>query len=241
VRDDVVIITGDLPETKQIAELSLKALKHVFIAKIDNLNFGQMQNLRKIAEESGVVLLLGIGYKFCSAYNKLNETVQQSMVIEIKHQLNNNKFFISLINDIDFVTNLLDVNISKYNVKAWNNTENYPDLLHCCLECDNGSVINATIYTNVEDVPKLEINFITSETIINVDIFGSTIKKQNRTGNVIENITLETYCEKIIYDYYLQNFDRAISNDLDALRIIDKQYQNIVVANSIFERIKPIH
>ena len=242
VHDNVIIINGDLPETMQIAELSLKALNHVFIAKIDNLNFVQLQSLKKIAEESGVVLQLGTGYKYCSVYNMLNEAALSAKVVEIKHQLvYNNNFFISLINDFDFVTSLLNVGINKYNVKSWNNSENFTHLLHCILECYNGCLINATFYTIDEGTPKLEIGFITSETIYSVDIFEAKVKKQKRSGDTIENITLDTYCEKSIFDNNMQNFNRAISNDLEALRTIDNQFQNIIIANSIIERFSLNH
>jgi len=257
LRNDVVIITGDLPETMQMAELSLKALKHVFIAKIGNLNIGQLHYLKKLAEESGVVLQLGTGYKYCSAYNMMNEATLSAKIVEIKHQLtNSDDIFTQLANDFDFVTSLFNVGISKYNVRSWNNSENIPekkeryrhcgldpqspDLLHCRLECDNGCVINVTIYTIDEGAPKLEIGVITSEMIYNVDIFGAIVKKQNRSGDAIENITLENYNEKNIYDYYMLNFEHAITNNLEALRIIDKQFQNIVVANSVIERIRHI-
>jgi len=72
--DDTAIIADDSPETMQLAEMSLKALKHVFIARPDRLTIEQIKYLQRLAEESGVVIQLGAGYMFCPVYHALTQT-----------------------------------------------------------------------------------------------------------------------------------------------------------------------
>jgi len=239
---DAVDITDDLPEMMELAELSLKALKHVFIAQPDRLDMKQMQYLKKIADESGVVLQFGSGYKYCPAYHLLAETMQTAMLVDISHQLVFNGDFRAQLNmqlsyDFDFVTSILNANISKLDVKTWIKTENSPDLLHCRLECDNGCAINMMAYPVVETDPKLEMTFISSDAVIRADIFQSIIKKQSRTGNVTDNIILDLYNNKSVHQHYLKNFYLAICDERDAIRSIDKQFQNVAAANYIVEKI----
>ena len=239
---DVVNITEDLPETMELAELSLKALRHVFIAQPYRLTMQQMQFLRKLAEESGVVLQFGTGYKYCPAYHLLADTMQTAMVVDIRHQLVINDDFRAQLNmtlsyDFDFVTSILNANITSLEVRTWKKTENSPDLFHCRLECDNGCVINMMAYSIVETDPKLEMTFTSPDAVIRADIFQSIIEKQHRTCNMTDNIVLDIYNIKSVHQYYLKNFHRAICNERDAIRNIDKQFQNVAAANYIVEKI----
>jgi predicted dehydrogenase len=239
---DAVDITDDLPETMELAEFSLKALKHVFIAQPNSLNMMQMQYLKKLAEESGVVLQFGTGYKYCPAYHLLADTMQTAMVVDVRHQLTYNGDFREQLNmklsyDFDFVTSILNANITKLDVKTWIKTEKTPDLLHCSLECDNGCAINMMAYSVVETDPQLEMTFTSPDAVIRADIFQSTIEKQSRTCNETDNIILDNYNIKSVHQYYLRNFYRAICNELDAIRNIDKQFQNVAAANYIVEKI----
>ena len=240
---NAVDITDDFPETMALAELSLKALKHVFIAQPGRLNMKQMQYLKKLADESGVVLQLGTGYKYCPVFSKLSETIQPPMVVDIRHQLVNNcdlytQLHMKLTYNFDFVTGILNASISKLDVKSWTKSKNSPDVLHCRLECDNGCTINMLIYTIDEGDPKLEFTFTSTDAVIRADIFKSVIEKQHRTCNTVDRIVLDAYSEKSVQQYYLKTFHRAICNDLDAIRSIDKQFQNMAAADYIVDRIR---
>jgi len=206
------------------------------------LNMEQMRYLKKLAEESGVILQLGTGYKYCPVYNKLSEMVQPAMVVDIRHQLVNNcdlytQLTMILTYNFDFVTSILNASISKIDVKSWTKSENSPDVLHCRLECDNGATINMLVFTVVEDNPKLEITFTSTDAVICADIFKSTVEKQYRTCNTIDSIVLDAYSEKTVQQNYLKNFHRAICNDFDAIRNIDKQFQNAATADYIMKKI----
>ena len=227
VHADAVYIMDNSKDALHFAELSLKALKHVFIAKPDILDLEQMQYLKKLAQESGVVLQLGTGYKFCSAYATLSELSCAAKVINVMYQLTNScNMKLELFYIFDFVTNILNNNIIKFDFCSWKNAENLYNLFHYRIDCDNGSVVNITFYKIAEGEPKLEITFASSETLICADVFKSVIK-QYRAGAASE-ITLDDYCEKSIRDCYIQNFRRAINNESDAVRTIDKQFQNLI-------------
>ncbi|MDR1172264.1 MAG: Gfo/Idh/MocA family oxidoreductase [Bacteroidales bacterium] len=242
---DAVDITDNLPETMALAELSLKAMKHVFIAQPDRLSLEQMQYLKKLAEESGVVLQLGTGYRYCPAYEMLAESMQAANVVVIWHQLVNRSDLFTRLNvelsyDFDFVTGILKAGISKLDVKIWTKSENSPDVLHCRLECDNGCAVNLMVYTVAEGEPKLEFTFTSSDAVMRADIFKSVVEKQYRTYNVADSIILDAYSDKTIHKRYLQNFYRAICNEHDAIRSIDEQFQNKAAADYIVNRIKQL-
>lgn len=236
---DTVDIAGNLPETMDLAECSLKAIKHVLIVQIDRLNMEQIQYLRKLAEESGVVLQLGTGYRYCPVYETLNQSIKEAKVVDIKHQLVSGKdpyarLNVELSYDFDFVTSILKASICKIDVKTWNKT----DILHCRLECDNGCVINLMAYTITAGEPKLEMTFTSSDTIFCADIFKSTIKKQYRANDIVDPIILDAFSEKVIQKHYLRNFYRAICNEYESVRNIDRQFQNMAAADYIVERMK---
>jgi len=238
---DAIDITDDMPEMMGLAELSLKALKHVFIAQPGRLSMKQMQLLKKLAEESGVVLQIGTGYKYCPVYHLLADTMQTAMVVDIRHQLVNNGDICAQLNmnlsyDFDFVTSIINANITKLDVRTWKKTENSPDLLHCRLECDNGCSINMMAYVVVESDPKLEMTFTSPDAVIRADIFQSIIEKQYRTCNTTDNIFLDIYSIKSVHQHYLKDFYRAICNERGAIRNIDKQFQNVAAANYIVEK-----
>ena len=242
---DAVDITDNFPETMELAELSLKAMKHVFIAQPNWLNMDQIQYLKKLAEESGVILQIGAGYRYCPVHDMLSESMQTAKVIDIKHQLVNDnnlytRLYLELSYDFDFVTSILKASICKLDVKSWTKYEDSPDVLQCKLECDNGSVVNMMGYTVVEGEPKLDITFTSSDVIIRTEIFKSVIEKQYRAYNVIDNIVLDAYSEKTVHKQYLRNFYLAICNDNDAIRNIDKQFQNIAAADFIIDRMKQL-
>ena len=240
---DAVDIADNLPETMDLAECSLKAMKHVLIAQPDRLTMNQIQYLKKLAEESGVVLQLGTGYRYCPVYDTLTQLMQEAKVVDVKHRLVNGADLYARLNVelsyiFDFVTAILNANICKIDVKTWNTTESSPDILHCRLECDNGCVINLVTYTIAEGDPMLEMTFTSSEAVIRADIFKSTIEKQDRNCDTVDYIILDDYNEKTVHKHYLRNFYRAICNEYEAVRNIDGQFNNKAVADYIVERIK---
>ena len=242
---DAIDIADNLPETMELAELSLKAMKHVLIAQPDWLNMDQIQYLKKLAEESDVILQLGTGYRYCPVHDMLAESMQMARVIDINHQLVNDNNLYTRLNmelsyDFDFVTSILKASIYKLDVKTWTKSEKSPDILHCRLECDNGCVINMIGYTITEGDPKLEITFTSSEAIVRADIFKSVIEKQYRSYDVGDSIVLDAYSKKTVHKHYLRNFYRAICNERDAIRNIERQIHNMAAADFIVERIKQL-
>ena len=231
----MVHIIDNSNDTERSAELSLKAIKNVLIEKPEFLNVEQAISLKKIAEESGVILQLGTGYKFCPVYcNLLKELPKNVKIINVRQLLTEKSSLkMELFYVIDFVTSILNVNTGKFEVKSWKNEENISDLLHCSLDCDNSSIINITTCRTVKSEPKFEIDFVSPQMHITADIFKSTIKKHYHPLNVDINIILESYCEKTVSDCYLQIFNRAVDNDLEAVRIIEKQFQNMITGFKI--------
>ena len=236
-------ITDDSQDMMQLVELSLKALKHVFVAKPHRLPFEQVSYLKKIAGESGVILQLGTGYKFCPVYcYMLTDLSQTAKLIDVRLKLTNScNFRMELFYTFDFVTSILNASIIKFDLRSWKNADNLLDMLYCRLDCDNGSMVNITAYTVVEGEPKLEINFAYSETVIFADVFKSQIKKQYRSHDASDNIILDAYCEKTVNDCYLKNFYSACNNDSDAVRTIDKQFQNKILSFQCLREQKILH
>jgi len=239
---DAVDITDHFPETMALAEKSLKALKHVFITQPYRLNAKQMRYLKKLAEESGVVLQMGTGYRFCPVYNKLSEMLQTAMVVDVRHQLSNSSglntlLYVEQAYISDFLTSLLNTNIKKLDAKAFPASDGSPDMLHCRIDCDNGCVVNLLTHSVAGCEPKLEITFTSPEAVIRADIFKSVIEKQCCATNAVERYTLEAYCEKTVQQHYLRIFHRAICNDLDALRDIERLDKIIVVIETQYRNL----
>ena len=229
------------PETMEAAELSLKTLNPVFVVHPDLLSMEQIQYLKKLAEESGVAIQLGTGYKYCPAYDILIETLQTALVIDIRHQLLNSsdldsQLKIILSYDFDFVTNILNAGFVRYDVKTWTTSGKTTDVLYCRMECDNGSIINLMAYTVDQGEPKLEMTFTSFDAVIHADVFTSVIEKRDLICNTTGRIISGAFCEKSIRERYLENFRRAVCNEPDALRNIDKQFQNLVIAEDVVKR-----
>lgn len=241
---DVIDIAGRVPEMMALAERSLKAMKHVYLNQPHQLSIAEVQHLVKLAAESGVVLQTGAGYRYCPAYDLLVELKQKPRLIEIKHQLvrNNEDVLLQLktelSRDLDFVFGVLHAGINRTDIKTWSKSDGYPDLLHCRLECDNGSSVNAVLHTVFEGESKLNITFNFPDVIVGADVFKSTIKKQYYEYDVVDSIVLNAYNEKTMHRHDLQNFYLAIRNNPDAIRRIEEQLQSIAAADVIVEQIR---
>ncbi len=243
---DAINVAGDIPEIMTLAEKSLKGMKHLYIAQPYQLNSREVQHLLKLANESGVVLQLGTGYRYCSTYDMLAQLEQKPRLIDIRHQLLTSgngmltQLNAELVRDMDYMLGILKANISKVDVKTWTKSEGYPDLLNCRLECDNGCSVNIVMHTISEGDPKLEFTFNYSDTIVHADVFKSVMEKQYCDFDVSDSIVLDAYNERAMYRQDLKNFYMAIHNDEGAFRRIDEQLQSIAAADLIIERIKQL-
>jgi predicted dehydrogenase len=241
---DVIDIAGRVPEMMALAERSLKAMKHVYIGQPNQLGMAEVQHLVKLAAESGVVLQAGSGYRYCPAYGSLVELKQKPRQIEIRHQLvrNNDDVLLQLktelSRDLDLVFGVLHAGVNRTDIKTWTKSDGYPDMLHCRLECDNGSSVNAVLHTVSEGEPKLNITFDLPDMIVKSDVFKSTIKKQYYEYDVVDSIVLDAYNEKTVYRHDLQNFYLAVRNNPDAIRRIEEQLQSISAADIVIDLIR---
>ncbi len=243
---DAIDIAGNFPEMMTLAEKSLKELKHVYIAQPHHLSLTEIQHLVKLAGESGVVLQLGAGYRYCPAYDQLAELKQKPRIVDIKHQLTKNgeelyaQLNTELAYDLDLVLGVLHADVSKIDIKTWTKSEGHLDLLNCRLECDNGCSVNVVLHTIVEGEPKLEITFDLPDMVVNANIFRSVIEKQYCEYDVVDSNVLDAYNEKTIHKQDLTNFYKATSGDIEAVLRIEEQLQSIAAANLIVERIRQV-
>ena len=241
---DAIDIAGNFPEMMILAEKSLKRMKHVYIAQPNQLSLTEIQHLVKLSNESGAILQLGAGYRFCPAYEQLAELKQKPRIVDIKHQLARNgeeaytQLNTELAYDLDLVLGVLHAEISKIDIKTWTKTEGQPDLLNCRLECDNGCSINIVLHTVTEGEPKLELIFNLPDMVVNVNVFRSIIEKQYCEFDVVDSNVLEAYNEKNIHKQNLTNFYKAICGDQVAIIRIEEQLQSIAASNLIVERIR---
>ena len=241
---DAVDITDDFPEIMDLAEKSLKRLKHVNIAQPHLLTLNEIRYLVKLADESGVVLQLGAGYRYCSAYEELIKLEQRPRMIGIRHRLSSenipSRIYRELSRDLDFVLGILHANICKVDVKTWAKREGSFDLFNCRLECDNGCSVSFMVNTLLEGDSNLEMTFDFSDMIVRANVFKSVIEKKYCNYDVIDSIVLDAFNEKTIHKQDLRNFYKAIQNDPEAIRRIDEQLQSIYTADYIIERINQL-
>jgi hypothetical protein len=243
---DAVDITDDLPETMALAERSLKAMKHLLVAQPHRLSMAQMQYLKGLAEESGVVLQLGTGYRYCPVYGALAETMHTARMVDIRHRMVGGSDLHTRLNrelsgDFDFVTGILKASISKLDIEACTLSGNALDLLRCRIESDNGCTIQLTVSTVAEGAPGLELTFTSPEAVVRADVFKSVIDKQYRSCHVADCTVLDAYSEKAIHRQYLRNFNRAICNEPEAIHSIDELFQSMAAADYIVEHVKQLN
>ncbi len=242
---DAIDIAGSFPEMMTLAEKSLKAMKHVYIAQPHHLSLSEVQHLVKLANESGVVLQLGAGYRYCPVYEELAEIKQQPRFVEIKHQIrrrNDEDLLIQLntelTNDLDMVTGILHTSVRKMDIKSWAKPEGGPDLLNCRLECENGCSVNMLVQILTEGESKLDVVFNYSDLVINADVFKSVVEKHYFDFDVVDSIVLDAYNEKMMHKQDLTNFYLATCNRPEAIRRIEEQLHCITAADFMVEHIK---
>ncbi len=240
---DAIVISGYVSDTTLLAEKSLKNFKHTYITHPYLLPMDEIQHLIKLANESGMILQLGIGYRDCAVDKALRNLSQTPALININHQMVQSddvytQLQTTLSSDLDLIIGILHINFRKTDVKTWTKTDGFPAILHCHLDCDNGSTLHTTIRMIAEGEPKLEVTFHLPDRIVRTDVFKSTVETQYCELDVIDNQTLEAYQEKAIYKAAFNNFYHAISGKQESIRSIDEQIQAINTAHIIVNQVR---
>jgi hypothetical protein len=237
---DAIDIAANISNLMQIAEKSLKALKHVFIAYPHYLRLDEMQHLTNLADESGVILQMGTKYNHCAIFDAIAGLKKIPLRVAINHQLKRTdedfcaSLSAELSYDLAFILGIFDANIMKIDLTPRSKTH-YSDVLQCNLDCDNGSIIHLTIQTTVEGEAKLEVTLNYHDMDIKADVFKSEIEKRYHEYDVIDSTLLDAYNEKEIRKQDMVNFGKAIAGDQDVISQIERQAQCFAATDLIIE------
>ncbi|MDR1864605.1 MAG: Gfo/Idh/MocA family oxidoreductase [Bacteroidales bacterium] len=241
---DVIDIASDFPNIMSLAEKSLKALKHVYIAHPHRLTLDEMQYLSKLAYESGKTVQLGVRHNYCSVYESIAELNKTPQTVEIMHQLpqSTEDFCMQVKSelpyDLTFVLGILSANITKIDIHTWSKPEVHSDLLQCRLQCDNGSMVHLNMQTYAAGNPKLEVMFYYPDMELKADVFQSVIEKHYYEYDVVDSMVFDPYNERNICKQDLINFGKVACGDHAAISLIEQQLQCFAAADAIIERMQ---
>lgn len=148
---DIVDIVTPTPTHFSLAEMAMKAGKHVFIEKPVTETVEQAEKLLQMQDEYGVKVQIGHVERYNPAYLALNEFNLKPMFIE-GHRLatfnprgNDVSVVLDLmIHDLDLVLNLINSKPKEIRAKGVKIASTTHDICNARIEFENGSVANLT-------------------------------------------------------------------------------------------------
>ncbi len=180
---DALIITEFSPDFLTITEKALKNFKHVlitnpFLAGLEEINY-----LRKLSEESGVLMQISGGFKFQPIASEVEN--KGCFFADLKHSFDrkNNvwsgfKYMQILLNDISLLLTLLKGIPKKISSNSWELCDFNPEVLTVRIELDNGCVANLLVST-IESSNNFELNVYGTEGILKFGKMHSDIFERN--------------------------------------------------------------
>lgn len=219
---DALIITDFSPDFLINTEKSLKAFKHILITNPFLAGIEEIQHLRKLSEESGVLMQIAGGFKFKSI---LPTDCKSYYFADLKHTFspNNNiylsqKLLESLLYDISLLLILLKGVPKKVNNNAWDINGKSTDLLSARIELDNGNVAN------------ILLNQLTEKNSFILNLYGNeglTTFESEFSGKEMGE------CDKCSVKHELAHFGKSIKNhNLDSVHN-DIMFQALELAHNI--------
>lgn len=230
---EALVITEFSPDFLSTAEKAVKNFKHILITNPFLAGFDEIQHLRKLSEESGVLMQIAGGFRFYDILSRFED--RSCFLADLKHSFGscNNvwcgaKFMEYLLNDISLQLSLLKGIPKKVNINSWEINGHERGVVSVRMELDNGAVANLLV-NQFEEKNFLHANVfsIDGESAFQVDL-----AKVKSEIDFEEIITLELkHLEKSI----INSYSSTIHNDIMfqalelAHRIKSKSIQNLAL------------
>lgn len=208
---DALIITDFSPDFLCITEKSLKNFKHVLISNPFLAGLEEILHLRKLSEESRVMMQIVGGFRYHQLSLKLEN--KSCYFSDLRHSFvkgmnicTGSKFMEFLLHDVSLTLSLLKGVSKKAITSAWDKCGNNPDLVSTRLDLDNGCTANILL-SQVEDENKFALTLYSSEGVskFEFDPFGQDMDAMKSHSIIYE---LEHFASSI------QSRSTASHNDI---------------------------
>ncbi|HIF13998.1 MAG TPA: Gfo/Idh/MocA family oxidoreductase [Bacteroidetes bacterium] len=258
---DVVDIVSPILPAHDLAELSFKSSKHVFIEKPARYTLEQTKRLMSLSEEANVKVQVGNIERFNPAFLSAFPHMALPMFIEVERisvfDPTQKDFCVIqdlMIHDINIVLKIVPSNVKRITTSGVPIVNGRPDIANVRLEFDNGAVANLTAsriaFKNVQRMRVFQKN-----RYISIDYGKKTCKvfqlvdkdssKQaqpfplNTTFQNKEIQLLEPDIKNsnaIIEE--LKSFSDSIDNDIEPLTNLADGYRSLTVAMQVINKIE---
>ena len=148
--DVVDIVSPKLP-AHELAELSLKSSKHVFIEKPARYTLEQTKRLMSLSEEANVKVQVGNIERFNPAFLSAHPHMERPMFIEVERisvfdpsQMDFCVIQDLMIHDINILLKIIPSNVKRITASGVPIVNGRSDIANVRLEFDNGAVANLT-------------------------------------------------------------------------------------------------
>lgn len=158
---DVLIITDFFPDFLLNTEKAIKNFKHILITNPFLAGFEEIQHLRKLSEESGVLMQIAGGFRYPEVISYFES--RNCYLADLKHSfgINHNSCYVSrfaelVLHDVSLLLKLLKGSAKKASINSWERDDKENGLVSVRLELDNGCVANLLINKH-EKVDSLDL------------------------------------------------------------------------------------
>jgi hypothetical protein len=229
---EALIITEFSPDFLSTTEKAIKNFKHILITNPFLAGFDEIQHLRKLSEESGVLLQIAGGFKFHDIVSRFEN--RNCFLTDLKHSFGScnkiwcgAKFMEYLLNDISLQLILLKGSAKKININSWEVNGHEHGVVSIRLELDNGNVANLLV-NQFEEKNTLNANLYCTEgeSVFQIDLASGNGKPfEEVIANELHHLELSiksSYSSTVHNDIMFQALELAH-------RIKSKSIQNFAV------------
>jgi hypothetical protein len=193
---DTLIITDFSPDFLLTTEKAIKNFKHILITNPFLAGLEEIQHLRKLSEESGVIMHIAGGFKFNHLFTKTGST--NIFYADLKHTFpacfnicQSSGFMEHLLNDISLLLFLLKGMSKKTSISAWEICSSECVVIPVRIELDNGNIANILI-SQMEDKEDVNLHLYGADGLRSFNLQERLDKTSSVEGELIHfenNIT----------------------------------------------------
>ncbi len=176
---EALIITDFSPDFLSTTERAIKSFKHILITNPFLAGLDEIQHLRKLSEESGVLMQIAGGFRFFEILNRFSDS--NCFLADLKHSFGScdhvwcgARFMEYLLNDISLQLILLKGIPKKISINSWEVKDNERGVVSVRMELDNGAVASLLV-NQLEEKNLVQANVFSTkgESVFQVDLTKS--------------------------------------------------------------------
>lgn len=193
---DALIITDFAPDFLSTTEKAIKSFKHILITNPFLAGLEEIQHLRKLSEESGVILQIAGGFKYNHLFTEVGS--RNLFYADLKHTFkagvnicHSPGFMEHLLNDISLLLILLKGVSKKTGISAWELCSPECLVISVRIELDNGNIANVLI-SQLENIDDFNLHLYGADGLLSFNLSERLDKTSSVEGELIHfknNIT----------------------------------------------------